>query len=74
MSKQSVVAAFIAGAFVGGLASYAKLQLFLNAEQAQVDADSATPASTASQAVPRPGRPRPQMRAQGQRRPAKRIH
>ncbi|WDF82577.1 hypothetical protein PQ472_11890 [Lacticaseibacillus pabuli] len=73
MSKKSIVAAFIAGAFVGGLVSYAKLQLFLNAEQARVNADSATPAPTASQAVPRPGRPRPQMRAQGQNRPAKRI-
>lgn len=69
MSKKKTFFAFAAGVALGALISKTHIVVAPGEKQAPAD----VPAPTLSQAVPRPGRPRPQMRAAGQTVRPKRV-
>lgn len=77
MSKKSVLFAFAAGAAAATLLQHVHVELNLSAKHKPAPGtpdDSVVPAPTISQRVPRPGRPRPQMKTAGTQHPAKRVH
>lgn len=80
MSKTKVFAA-LAAATATGVALTALTKHAHHTAPAEVasttpltTAEPIIPAPTPSQRVPRPGRPRPQMRAAGSQHPVKRVH
>ncbi|WP_125570874.1 hypothetical protein [Lacticaseibacillus songhuajiangensis] len=77
MSKKSVLFAFAAGAAATVLLQHVHIDLSIAAKRKVAPGtpeDSVVPAPTVSQRVPRPGRPRPQMKTAGTKHPAKRVH
>lgn len=77
MSKKSVLFAFAAGAAAATLLQHVHVDLNVTAKRKLAPGtpdDSVVPAPTVSQRVPRPGRPRPQMKTAGAKHPAKRVH
>ncbi|WP_155287363.1 hypothetical protein [Lacticaseibacillus zhaodongensis] len=73
MHKKTALAAFAAGAAVGAALSHLKFKVTLPKKRKLAPGPDApvVPAPTASQNVPRPGRPRPQMRQAGSQHPTK---
>ncbi len=74
MSKKTALVAFTAGVAVAYLAQHVSIKLTVTDKKVAPGPDApVVPAPTPSQAVPRPGRPRPQMRAAGQATRPKRF-
>lgn len=75
MQKKTALVAFALGAATGFALSRLNVQELLpkKRELAPKPVAPVVPAPTASQNVPRPGRPRPQMRQAGSQHPVKRV-